>query len=125
MTHIRLIDTKDDLDEFASFNRYVLVEFLAPSLPECQEMAPVFGHLTDEQRFNGRLRCARINLDEAPDIGENYGIKIDALPAYMVLVDGKQPVESREGEFMLRAADQRALRDLTSSLEYMVRAEDV
>lgn len=81
-------------------------------------MAPAFDNLAGEQRVEGRLAFARINLAETPDIGENYGI--NALPAYMVLVDGKKPAESQE-EFTLRRADPMALRHMASSLGEMAR----
>lgn len=75
-------------------------------------MALAFDNLAGEQRVEGRLAFARINLAETPDIGEKYGI--NAVPAYMVLVDGKKPAESQE-EFTLRRADPMALRHMASS----------
>lgn len=96
----------------------MLVDCWAPWFYPCQQMAPAFDNLAGEQRVEGRLAFARVNLAETPDIGENYGI--NALPAYMVLVDGKKPAEFQE-EFTLRRADPMALRHMASSLGEMAR----
>lgn len=125
MTDVRTICTQADLDELTSSNRYVLVEVEAPWCRPREHMASAFYNLAGEERVEGRLEFARIDLTETPDIAENYGIHA---PEYVVLVDGKRPAEPQEyplQQFSSAWEDSIALTLLVQALGEKARMEDV
>jgi len=63
----------------------VLVDFYAPWCGPCKMLAPFFERLAGE--FNGRVKFARLNVDETPELAGRYGIT--GVPTLMLFRDGK------------------------------------
>jgi thioredoxin 1 len=63
----------------------VVVDFWAPWCGPCRMVAPVLDKLAAE--WSGRVKIAKINVDENPRIAGMYGVQ--AIPTMMVVKNGK------------------------------------
>jgi thioredoxin 1 len=70
----------------------VLVDFYAPWCGPCKMLAPLLEQLAGE--FDGRLKFAKANVDELPDIAGYFGIT--GVPTLMLFRGGNN-VEQRVG----------------------------
>lgn len=59
----------------------VLVDFWAPWCTYCRRIAPAFDKIAEQQE--DKLVFAKVNVDEAPEIAEKYGI--DTIPTLLLL----------------------------------------
>lgn len=57
----------------------VLVDFWAPWCTYCRRIAPAFDKIAEQQE--DKLVFAKVNVDEAPEIAEKYGI--DTIPTLL------------------------------------------
>jgi len=79
----------------------VLVEFWAPWCQPCRRVQPALEQVARE--YSGRLRVARVNIDQAPGWAQRY--RVVEIPALLVFNDGRL-VKRRIGA--LPAQDLRA-----------------
>jgi thioredoxin 1 len=70
----------------------VLVDFWAPWCGPCKAIAPILEELAEE--FAGKLRIAKVNIDDNDTIAAEYGIR--AIPT-MLLFKGGQVAEQIVG----------------------------
>jgi thioredoxin 1 len=63
----------------------VVVDFWAPWCGHCRMVAPALEKLAVE--WNGRVKIAKVNVDENPRIAGMYGIQ--SIPTMMVVKNGK------------------------------------
>jgi thioredoxin 1 len=63
----------------------VLVDFWAPWCGPCQTIAPYVEEVAKE--FKGKLKVAKLNVDEAPDIATRYTVM--SIPTLLVFKEGK------------------------------------
>lgn len=63
----------------------VLVDFWAPWCTYCRRIAPTFDKIAEQQE--DKLVFAKVNVDEAPEIAEKYGI--DTIPTLLIFKNGE------------------------------------
>ena len=63
----------------------VLVDFWAPWCTYCRRIAPAFDKIAKQQE--DKLVFAKVNVDEAPEIAEKYGI--DTIPTLLLFKNGE------------------------------------
>ena len=73
-------------EEVLSHNGPVLVDCWAPWCGPCKMVAPVLDQLALE--YAGRVKIAKLNVDENPKIASQYGIQ--SIPTMLLFKSGKQ-----------------------------------
>ncbi len=68
-----------------SIRRLVLVDFCAPWCGPCKQLGPVLEKIVEAAR--GKIRLARMNIDQYPDIAQKLGIQ--SIPAVFAFRDGQ------------------------------------
>lgn len=63
----------------------VLVDFWAEWCGPCKMIAPILDQIADE--YQGRLKIAKINIDESPKTPQHYGVR--GIPTLMLFKDGE------------------------------------
>ena len=63
----------------------VIVDFWAQWCVYCRRIAPAFDKIAEQQE--DKLIFAKINIDDVPEIAEEYGI--DTIPTLLIFKNGK------------------------------------
>lgn len=71
-------------NEVLQADRPVLVDYWAEWCGPCKAIAPILEEIADE--YGERLRIAKVNIDENPDIPARYGIR--GIPTLMLFKNG-------------------------------------
>lgn len=78
--------TKEIFEEqILKADQSVLVDFWAPWCTYCRRIAPAFDKIAEQQE--NKLVFAKVNVDEAPEIAEKYGI--DTIPTLLLFKNGE------------------------------------
>ncbi|MBU0654853.1 MAG: thioredoxin TrxA [Gammaproteobacteria bacterium] len=64
----------------------VLVDYWAEWCGPCKMIAPLLDEIAVSDEFNGRLKIAKLNIDENPGVPPRYGIR--GIPTLMLFKDG-------------------------------------
>ena len=79
--------------EVIKSDKPVLVDFWATWCGPCRQIGPMIDRLAD--RFAGRLKVGKLNVDDNPDVASQYGIS--SIPALLFFKGGEQPREKVVG----------------------------
>ncbi len=71
--------------EIINTSGVTLVDFWAPWCGPCRMVGPILEQIAKEQA--DRLRVAKVNIDENPELASNYGVM--SIPTMLIFKDGK------------------------------------
>ncbi|HDN86150.1 MAG: thioredoxin [Candidatus Omnitrophota bacterium] len=79
------VDSDNFQEEVLNSSLPVLVDFWASWCAPCQMLAPIIDEVAKE--YQGKLKVAKLNIEEAPQIATHYGIM--SIPTLMIFKEGK------------------------------------
>lgn len=81
-----IVHVSDDSfqEEVLNSKNPVLIDYWAEWCGPCKMIAPILEEIADE--YNGRLKIAKLNIDENPMTPPKYGIR--GIPTLMLFKDG-------------------------------------
>ncbi len=84
MTDVEMLSVEEFDDRLAA-GGWMLCDFFADWCGPCKRMAPVVERLAEA--FDGRVTVAKVNVDDAPELAERYGIQ--SIPMLILFHDGE------------------------------------
>ncbi len=78
--------TLEEFDALLAEGGVALTDFFADWCGPCRMMAPVVEKLA--AAYDGRVRVAKVNVDEAPELAVRYGV--ESIPALLLFKDGER-----------------------------------
>ncbi|MEE8186836.1 MAG: thioredoxin [Nitrososphaerales archaeon] len=78
-------ESKTFEDEVVNSNVPVFVDFWAEWCAPCRAITPILEQLASD--FEGRVKVVKINVDENPDLAQNYGVQ--AIPTLLIFKNGQ------------------------------------
>jgi len=83
----QIVTVTDDTfeDQVIGSDTPVLVDYWAEWCGPCKMIAPVLEQIADE--YNGKLKIAKLNIDENPSTPPKYGIR--GIPTLMLFKNGE------------------------------------
>lgn len=82
--HIQHVTDADWNDKVLGADKPVLVDYWAEWCGPCKAIAPILGEIAEE--YAGRLKIAKLNIDENPSTPPKYGIR--GIPTLMLFKEG-------------------------------------
>ena len=80
--------TKDNFEqEVLKSEVPVLVDFWAPWCGPCRMLSPIVEKVSEAPDYKGKVKFAKLNVDEEPDIAGQYNIM--SIPTLMIFKKGK------------------------------------
>ena len=77
--------SEQQLRQYMSEGKAVLVDYWAPWCGYCRRIAPMYDKVA--QQYEGRLLIAKINIDEEPELAHRE--RIEVIPTLVLYKDGQ------------------------------------
>jgi thioredoxin 1 len=84
---VQELGTKE-FEKIISDKGIIVVDFFAEWCMPCLMMAPVFEELCDNDKFKGKVKFAKINIDDNSDLASKF--KVMSIPTIIAFKDGKE-----------------------------------
>jgi len=81
---LEFTDSNFETDVLQS-DKLTVVDFWAEWCGPCRAISPIIEELS--KQYDGKVKIGKLNVDQNPDIGVNYGIT--SIPAILFIKDGK------------------------------------
>jgi thioredoxin 1 len=92
---VRKVSSAAEFDALLASHSHVVADFYADWCPPCRAIAPIFSELAEKYASDGSLAFAKVNVDQAKDLGLRYNIS--AMPTFMFLENGEPKGVAVEG----------------------------
>jgi thioredoxin 1 len=83
--HVVHLTSENFEKEVSQFSGTVMVDFWAEWCGPCRMVAPIVDELAES--YQGRVKVAKLNTDEAPDIAGRFGIR--SIPTMLFFKNGE------------------------------------
>lgn len=84
--HVKTVTDQNFQAEVVNSTEPVLIDFTATWCGPCKQIAPFIDQIAGE--FNGRLKVAKLDIDQSPNTPANLGIR--GVPTIIVFKGGKE-----------------------------------
>lgn len=84
------VTTEDFRTEVLESDRPVVVDFYADWCMPCRQLGPEIEALSEQ--WDGRVRFAKLDVDRAPELAQQYGVF--SIPTVVLFVEGKAKVRT-------------------------------
>jgi len=83
-----MIDDKNFKSDVLNSKTPVLVDFYADWCGPCRMLGPVLEELSEDKDFNGKLKFAKLNTEEHPELAEQFHVQ--GIPCLIFIQNGKE-----------------------------------
>jgi thioredoxin 1 len=91
----------------------VLVDFWAPWCGPCRQLGPTIDKIA--QKFAGKIKVAKVNVDNAQDLAATYGI--NSIPRVLIFKGSNTPAKSFAPGVVSEAELERSINSLLGPSE--------
>lgn len=112
MSNIKSVTDQEFQKEVLESPIPVMIDFWAPWCHPCRALAPIIEELAE--KFEGRVKIMKINVDENPETPIRYGVR--GIPTVILFMNGKV-VEQFVGLTTLERLEQTIKNHLTPEFD--------
>ena len=107
--HVLVLTNENWQTEVEQSEVPVLVDFWAPWCGPCRALGPTIDKIAD--KFAGKVKVGKLNVDDSPDIATNFGI--NTIPRVLIFNKSKQP----KSQFVGVTPETELVKAINSALE--------
>lgn len=81
------VDSQNFKKEVLEENQIVVVDFYADWCGPCRLMAPIIEELSQDEKYQSKVKFVKVNVDHAPDLASSY--EIFSIPTFIIFKNGQ------------------------------------